>query len=382
MNELWNNDYLDQIQIESERRLRKQKMKDLMQDSLAVKTERSKNTIDEFETILGKETVYVSTSGGKDSAVVSHLAKQVDKDIRHIMFNTGLEYKATIETAKKQGAEIIKPTIGWVKSCEEHGYPVVSKNVSRRLHDIGRTPLCTCVSLFGTIYGLSNKWLHLTDKQFVDFPVSDYCCVEFKKKPSKQLKLNPIIGTRVEESATRKSAWKKSGCNSYSKDFKHGVSRPISLWTDENVNEYISENNVELSEIYTQYEQKRTGCKICPYGAQMDGSRFDLLKRLEPKVYDYFIYKTLLGKILMISGVEIESDMQYTMIKHMYEDDIKRWHEEHKKNNYIDYKLDVCLKHFSYDEVEAAIIHLGNNGTIKDVQPILKALKEKQNEID
>lgn len=377
MSNLWNDDFLNDIQTESERRLRSQKMKQLLNDPLEKKEKRSKDTINEFEIILGKETVYVSTSGGKDSAVLSHLAKQVDADIKHIMFNTGLEYQATIELAKKQGAEIIKPTIGWVKSCEEHGYPIVSKNVSRRLHDIGRTPLLTCVALFGTTYGIANKWLHLTDKQFVDFPVSDYCCTEFKKKPSKKLKLNPIVGTRIQESNTRKSAWKKSGCNSYSKDFKHGVSRPISLWTDDNVNTYISSNNVELSAIYTQYEQKRTGCKICPYGAQVDGSRFDLLKTLEPKAYEHFMHKTLLGYILLISDVDIETDEDYMALKKACDERIKLWHEEHKKNNYIDYKLDLALSHFTYEEIEKAIIHLGNVGTIKVVQPILEALKEK-----
>ena len=375
MSDLWNDDFLNNIQTESERKLRSQKMKQLLNDPLEKKEKRSKDTINEFETILGKETVYVSTSGGKDSAVLSHLAKQVDSDIKHILFNTGLEYQATIELAKKQGAEIIKPTIGWVKSCEEHGYPIVSKNVSRRLHDIGRTPLLTCVSLFGTTYGIANKWLHLTDKRIVDFPVSDYCCTEFKKKPSKKLKLNPIVGTRIQESNTRKSAWKKSGCNSYSKDFKHGVSRPISLWTDDNVNAYINSNNVELSVIYTQYEQKRTGCKICPYGAQIDGSRFDLLKQLEPKVYEYFVYKTKLGTILALSGVNIVSDESYMAMKSIIEMSIKEWHEEHKTNNYLDYKVDLCLQYFSIEEIENAVKHLGEIGTIKDIKPILKRLE-------
>lgn len=379
--ELWNNDVLDLLQLESERQLRKQNMSKLLNDSLQVKEKRSKNTIREFEDILGRETVYVSTSGGKDSAVVSHLAKQVDTDIKHIMFNTGLEYQETIELAKKQGAEIIKPTISWVKSCEVHGYPIVSKNVSRRLHDIGRTPLQTCVSLFGTVYGIANKWLHLTDKQFINFPVSDYCCIEFKKKPSKQIKLNPIIGTRIEESNTRKGAWRKSGCNTYSKGFKSGVSRPISLWTSDNVDEYVDNNNVELSSIYTQYEQKRTGCKICPYGAQVDGSRFDLLKKLEPKAYEHFMHKTLLGYILLISDVDIETDEEYMALKKACDERIKLWHEEHKENNYIDYKLNLALSHFTYEELEKALVHLGNNGTIKDVQPILEALKEKRDEI-
>lgn len=80
----------------------------------------------------------------------------------------------------------------------------------------------------------------------------------------------------LSESSERKNAWKKSGCNSYSQDGKRGVSRPISLWTDENVEEYAESQCVTLSELYTEYSEKRTGCACCPYGAHLDGSRFGI----------------------------------------------------------------------------------------------------------
>lgn len=373
----------DEIFIEletrkSEQAIRSKKIGDLVNESHDKKIKRSKANVNEFVDVLGLDTIYVSTSGGKDSAVLSDLCKSLYQDIKHIMFNTGLEYQATINLAKKQGAEIIQPSISWVKSCEIHGYPIVSKNVSRRIHDIGNTPIGTCISLFNKIYGISNKWLHLTSNEFVDFPVSDYCCTEFKKKPSKSMKLNPIIGTRIQESTNRKSAWKKSGCNSYSKDYKHGVSRPISLWKDEDIETYIKDNDVELSEIYTQYEAKRTGCKICPYGAQMDGSRFDLLKKLEPKVYDYFINKTKLGYILMISYVDIKSDNEYMERKHKMDEKIQKWHEDHKgKDNYLSYKVGIALKYHSKDEILQAINHLKNVGGISQPEKIIELLNMK-----
>lgn len=373
----------DEIFIEletrkSEKEIRSKQIGDLLNESHDKKIKRSKANVNEFVDVLGLDTVYVSTSGGKDSAVLSYLCKSLYHGIKHIMFNTGLEYQATINLAKKQGAEIIQPSISWVKSCEIHGYPIVSKNVSRRIHDIGNTPIGTCISLFNKIYGISNKWIHLTSKEFVDFPVSDYCCTEFKKKPSKSIKLNPIIGTRIQESANRKSAWKKSGCNSYSKDYKHGVSRPISLWKNEDIETYIKDNDVELSEIYTQYEAKRTGCKICPYGAQMDGSRFDLLKKLEPKVYDYFINRTKLGYILMISDVDIKSDNEYMDKKHKMDENIKKWHDDHKgKDNYLSYKVDVALSYHSKDEILQAINHLKNVGSISQPEKIIELLNMK-----
>lgn len=370
----------DEIFIEletrkSEQAIRSKHIGDLVNESHDKKIKRSKANVNEFVDVLGLDTIYVSTSGGKDSAVLSDLCKSLYQDIKHIMFNTGLEYQATINLAKKQGAEIIQPSISWVKSCEIHGYPIVSKNVSRRIHDIGNTPIGTCISLFNKIYGISNKWLHLTSNEFVDFPVSDYCCTEFKKKPSKSMKLNPIIGTRIQESTNRKSAWKKSGCNSYSKDYKHGVSRPISLWKNEDIETYIKDNDVELSEIYTQYEAKRTGCKICPYGAQMDGSRFDLLKKLEPKVYDYFINKTKLGYILMISDVDIKSDNEYMKKKLKMDEKIQKWHEHHKgKDNYLSYKVGIALSYHSKDEILHAVDHLKKVGSISQHEKIIKLL--------
>lgn len=370
----------DEIFIEletrkSEQAIRSKQIGNLINESHDKKIKRSKANVNEFVDVLGFDTIYVSTSGGKDSAVLSDLCKSLYQNIKHIMFNTGLEYKATINLAKKQGAEIIQPSISWVKSCEIHGYPIVSKNVSRRIHDIGNTPIGTCISLFNKIYGISNKWLHLTSNEFVDFPVSDYCCTEFKKKPSKSINLNPIIGTRIQESTNRKSAWKKSGCNSYSKDYKHGVSRPISLWKNEDIETYIKDNDVELSEIYTQYEAKRTGCKICPYGAQMDGSRFDLLKKLEPKVYDYFINKTKLGYILMISDVDIKSDNDYMERKHKIDEKIQKWHEDHKgEDNYLSYKVGIALSYHSKDEILQAVEHLKKVGSISQHEKIIELL--------
>lgn len=369
---------IEDITRKSEAELRKKNMTKMLADSYDQKVKRSNANVNEFVDILGLDNVVVSTSGGKDSAALSKLCKDLYPNIKHIMFNTGLEYKATVDLAKSQGAEIIPPKKSWVKSCEEHGYPIVSKNVSRRLRDIGNTPIGTVISLFNKIYGLSDKWLHLTDKEILPFKVSKYCCEEFKKKPSKQLKLNPILGTRIQESNARKSAWKKTGCNSYNKDYTKGICKPLSLWTDQDVEKYIDENDVELSVLYTQYEQKRTGCCNCPYGAQIDGSRFDLLKKLEPKRYDYFINKTKLGYILMISDVDIVSDPGYMEEKTRIWNDIKKWHEQHSNNKYLDYRCSLALECFDKEKIIDALNHIYQKGAkLKfDINDIIDKLNE------
>lgn len=350
---------LERITRESETVIRKQKMSEMLSEPHSQKVKRSNALVDEFVDTLGLETVYVSTSGGKDSACLSKLCKGRFPNIKHVMFDTGLEYQATKDLAIKQGAEIIPPKTGWKEFCEKDGYPVGSKQVSKRIHDAYVSPLGCALTMFSKVYHLSHKWLHFMDDEMIDFKISYKCCDEYKKKPAKRLKLNPIIGTRIEESAQRKSAWKKSGCNSYSLDGKHGVSRPLSLWKEDNIERYIEDENVELSEIYTQYEAKRTGCVNCPYGAQMDGSRFDLLKKLEPKRYDYFMNHTKLGKILALSGVKIESDADYQIYMESTQKDVAKWHAHAKGNdNYLSFKVKWMLNHYEKDEIVKAIEHI------------------------
>ena len=350
---------VEKLTRESETLIRKQKMGELLAEPHEKKLKRSSALVDEFVDALGLETVYVSTSGGKDSACVSHLCKANYPMIKHVMFDTGLEYQATKDLAKKQGAKIIPPKIGWKEFCEKEGYPVGSKQVSKRIHDAYVSPLGAVLTMFSRVYHLSDKWLHFLDPTFVDFPISHKCCNEFKKKPAKQLNMNPIIGTRIDESAQRKNAWKKSGCNSYSLDGKHGTSRPISLWKDENVDKYVKDEEIELSEIYTQYEQKRTGCVCCPYGAQMDGSRFDLLKKLEPKRYDYFMHQTKLGLILALSGVKIISDAEYQLCMESAQKDVATWHSKAKGNDkYLTWKVNWLKGHYSKEEVLKAVDHI------------------------
>lgn len=339
----------------SEARLRAKRLPELMAEDFERKKKRSDATVTEFVDILGLSEVYVSTSGGKDSAVLSRLCKDLYPDIQHVMFNTGLEYQKTVDLARRQGAIIIPPKTNWKSFCEEKGYPAVSKQVSKRIHDAKISPLGACITMFSRVYHLADKWLHFLE---VDIPISHRCCDEFKKKPSKQLKQNPIVGTRIQESSLRKNAWKKSGCNSYSLDYKKGVSRPISLWTDENVDRYIEENDIELSELYTQYQEKRTGCVCCPYGAHMDGSRFDLLKRIEPKRYEHFM-KTKLRLILALSGVEIRSDEDYTAFKDSIQEGIKKWHEQARgSDGYLSWKVRWLRSRYSDDEIIKAVEHL------------------------
>lgn len=368
---------LESITRSSEAEIRKKMLPQLLSETHSRKVSRSNALVNEFVNTLGLDSVYVSTSGGKDSACVSKLCKKLYPQIKHIMFDTGLEYQATIELAEEQGAEIIPPTVSWFKFCEKEGYPVGSKQVSKRIHDVRSGAISCAITLFSKNYGLSDKWLHFLSEEFVDFPISHKCCDEFKKKPSHRTKLNPILGERVQESSMRTSAWKKSGCNSYSMDYKHGVSRPISLWTDEDIEKYIDAEHVKLSEIYTQYQQKRTGCVNCPYGAHCnDDSRFDLLKRIEPARYDYFM-TTKLRKILALSDVDILSDMEYMMYKNQMQEDVKHWHKKAAGNDkYLEWKVSYALNIYTAKELEMGVKHISKYPIKYPIEKVLAKINQ------
>lgn len=371
---------LEKITRQSEAALRSKNLSKMMAEDQAAKEKKSKAKVNEFVDILGLSKVYVSTSGGKDSAVVADLCKTIYPNIQLIMYDTGLEYQATKKLAEKQGAKIIPPKTNWKKFVETKGYPAVSKQVSKRIHDAKISPIGAGITMFSRVYHLSLKWLHFLE---VDIPISQKCCDEFKKKPAHQVKLNPILGTRVQESSLRKNAWKKTGCNSYSLDYTSGISRPISLWTDGNVDTYVEANNVELSEVYTQYEEKRTGCVCCPYGAHLDPSRFELLRKLEPRRYEYFLYQTRLGEILALSGVEIPSDEKYMARLREKQKWVDQWHKANKRDdNYLSWKCEWLLDHYSLEQILAAVDHLDNqreNNLYYPREDIINKLHELSN---
>lgn len=116
------------------------------------------------------------------------------------------------------------------------------------------------------------------------------------------------------ESLLRQKNWCKSGCNAF--DNKHPKSAPMSFWTEQDVLQYIKENNIPIASVYGDvcYKDKdnfvydnsicggklcttgceRTGCIFCAFGAHLDErgggrSRFERLKETHPKQYAYCI---------------------------------------------------------------------------------------------
>ena len=157
---------------------------------LELKIAKSKLRIEEFIRYMGKENVYISFSGGKDSTVLLHLVRSLYPDIPAVFSNTGLEFPELVEFAQRESIEFdseevkninfeklaeennctvekikklnkcesmeeikvidgrikvyiprknlvtVRPEKSFKQVIEQEGYPVISKKTSRMLRDL------------------------------------------------------------------------------------------------------------------------------------------------------------------------------------------------------------------------------------------------------
>lgn len=148
--------------------------------------------------------VYLSFSGGKDSTVLKHIIQSMGYDIPAVFIDTGLEYPEIREFVKHckangENIEIIRPTMTFRQVIERYGYPVISKEVSRRVQYAKKAIAEGRESTHGDyqkLCGLAvdkngnrsqfncEKWRFLLD---APFKCSSECCTVMKKNPAKKI---------------------------------------------------------------------------------------------------------------------------------------------------------------------------------------------------
>jgi 3'-phosphoadenosine 5'-phosphosulfate sulfotransferase (PAPS reductase)/FAD synthetase len=281
--------------------------------------------------------VYISFSGGKDSTVLLHIARQMYPDVEAVFVDTGLEYPEIRDFVKTfDNVTWLKPKMNFKQVIDKYGYPVISKNVSQAIYEARNkpdgqkalqfNPQSDYCKKYGDRYNLE-KWTFLKDS---DIPISHKCCHELKKKPAKlyekATEKKPIVGTMTNESLLRQTEWLRSGCNSY--DGKRPMGKPLSFWTEQDILHYIMQNNLPIASCYgeiiegdqlegqtvldgcmtnlTTSKCKRTGCMFCMFGVHLEKepNRFQMMKETHPKQYDYCINKLGLGEVLDYIGVK------------------------------------------------------------------------------
>lgn len=158
-------------------------------------------------------------------------------------------------------------------------------------------------------------------KFFLDAPfeISNKCCDVMKKEPAHNYKRQTgrvaITAQMACESKLRLQQWLNNGCNAF--DNKYPISNPMSFWLENDVLQYIVENDLEICSAYgdivRDYDKdidgqmdfadfgigereckykttgcSRTGCVCCAYGAHLEkkeNSRFLRLKETHPSMY-------------------------------------------------------------------------------------------------
>lgn len=103
---------------------------------LEVKVAKTKQRIREWVTHFGKDGVYVSFSGGKDSTVLLHLVRELYPDIEAVFINTGLEYPEIQKFVKTfDNVTILRPKMRFDEVIKKYGYAEDPEQMS--LDDFG-----------------------------------------------------------------------------------------------------------------------------------------------------------------------------------------------------------------------------------------------------
>lgn len=298
---------------------------------LNIKVMMTKTRIREWISTYGESGCYISFSGGKDSTVLRHIVNQDWPNVPSVFVNTGLEYPE-IQTFVRscENVVMLRPEMRFDEVIKTYGYPIISKEVSNKLHDLrvaesnGKYDSYARRQFDGTYVsknGKTNmysvaKWKFLTEAPFKS---SHMCCNVMKKKPAKTYEKEtgrtPIIGTMAAESVLRRSNWLKYGCNAF--DSKRQMSQPMSFWTEQDVLQYIVENNLPYASVYGEILQDengkwyttgvdRTGCMFCMFGCHLEKTpnRFQKMKETHPKQYEYCINQLGCGEVLDYIGVD------------------------------------------------------------------------------
>ena len=301
-----------------------------------------------------KGQVYVSFSGGKDSTVLLHIARQCFPDIEALFINTGLEYPEIQTFAKSfDNVTVVRPKMSFVDVIKNFGYPVITKEVSQKIYEWYTAPngngsqSFDChsekVTRYGSKYDLS-KWAPLRN---TTFQISHRCCGVMKKEPAKafERKFNkhPILATMTCESTLRKTSWLLNGCNAF--DSKRPISQPMAFWTEQDVLEYIQKYNLPIATVYGEIASTNNGCSLCTTGCDRTGcifcgfaahnrgdERFIRLRETHPRQYDYCING---GEYAWIG--RYKANVKWRRIEfvnkdgsQMTQDEIERFIEEHK----------------------------------------------------
>ena len=270
---------------------------------------------------------FVSFSGGKDSTVLLDLVRRVCADIPAVFVDTGVEYPEIREFVKTvSNVEWLKPKLSFKEIVDTYGYPVISKEVSNVIDGARKGQEYRIKRLNGELLDKNGNISIFNCPQYkflldAPFKISDKCCYHIKKSPiysyERRTGRKSLVGTMASESLLRLQKWLQYGSNAY--DSQHPTSKPLSIWTEQDVLQYLKMTGIPYSSIYgdiIEVETKkgtrlkttgveRSGCMYCMLGVQHDTTpnRFQKMQITHPEEYDYCINELGCGRVMDFLGV-------------------------------------------------------------------------------
>lgn len=164
----------------------------------------------------------LSYSGGKDSDIILHLAREAGIQFDAIYKQTTIDPPGTVAHAKANGVRVVRPELSFLKLVERYGAP----SRFRR-----------------------------------------FCCGYLKEY---KIHDRAIQGIRRYESVNRVKLYKEPEiCRVYSKKEKVRVYFPILEWTDRDVENFVNERGIKCHPLYYDddgkfHAERRLGCVGCP----------------------------------------------------------------------------------------------------------------------
>jgi 3'-phosphoadenosine 5'-phosphosulfate sulfotransferase (PAPS reductase)/FAD synthetase len=268
--------------------------------------------------------VYIAFSGGKDSTVLLDLVQSIYPDVPAVFADTGNELKSVIDHVKTYGDAVtwVKPKMTFEDVIKKHGYPVVSKDVSKKVYEARTTKSEHLLNIRLNGYPHNGKgkiperWKFLLNAPFM--PTSR-CCGILKGAPStvygRKTKRKAYVGIMAEESNLRNQSFIRYGCNAFGKNDPD--SRPLIFWTEQDILEYLVLKSLAIPSVYGDIVkvggvfkcsgQDRTGCKLCLFGCYAETgteNRIQRLAWLDPESYILAIEKLGYSEVMDFMGWE------------------------------------------------------------------------------
>jgi 3'-phosphoadenosine 5'-phosphosulfate sulfotransferase (PAPS reductase)/FAD synthetase len=273
--------------------------------------------------------IYGAFSGGIGSTALMHIARGVCPYIPAVYCNTGQDLPQVREFALTMpNLTVIRPEHSYKWVIDHHGYPVVSKEVSKNISRCRRTKSETQrqLRLWGGINPTSGKVQKtgVIPKKYhylvnAPFEISDKCCEILKKNPFKKYDKEsgrvPMTGEMAVDSNKRRQEYLKHGCNYYGKKHK---STPMGFWTRQDLLEYIVEFSIPYASVYGKIiknpetgllettGERSTGCSGCMFSLQMqdpNNNHFTRMRQTDPILWNIYVNTYKQGEVMDFMGV-------------------------------------------------------------------------------